>query len=101
MGLSSGEIYLGAIGPPDYARPDIVGEVVTIAFLTRNWAETHTQSGIAATAAVTAGLDDSVDIVRTTAVEFKGMPYPVHLCELRESEDKECSWPTQLTSILW
>jgi class 3 adenylate cyclase len=88
IGLSSGDIYLGAIGHPDYARPDIVGEVVNIAFLTRDWAETHTQSGIAATAGVVAGLDDSVEIVQTTAVEFKGIPYPVHLSELCETEKR-------------
>jgi transcriptional regulator with XRE-family HTH domain len=87
FGVSSGEIYLGAIGHPDYARPDIVGEVVNVAFLARDWAETHTQSGIAATASVTEGLDDRCDceVVQTTDVHFKRMNTPVQICELRET----------------
>jgi len=87
FGLSSGEIYLGAIGHPDYARPDIVGEVVNVAFLARDWAETHTQSGIAATASVTECLDDRCDyeVVQTTDVHFKRMNTPVQICELRET----------------
>lgn len=84
IGMSCGEIYLGAIGHPDYAHPDIVGDVVNVAFLTRDWAETNTQSGVAATSAVTDGLDDGYEIVQTTAVNFKRMKSPVHVCELRE-----------------
>jgi class 3 adenylate cyclase len=84
IGLSSGEIYLGAMGHPDYARPDIMGEVVNIAFLARDWAETHTQSGVVATARVTEPLADRFDIVQTSAVHFKGLQHPVCLCELRE-----------------
>jgi class 3 adenylate cyclase len=84
IGLSSGDIYLGSMGHPDYARPDIVGEVVNVAFLTRDWAETQTHSGIAATASVTEALDESFAIVQTVEVHLKGIPTPVRLCELRE-----------------
>jgi transcriptional regulator with XRE-family HTH domain len=48
IGLSCGEIYLGSVGHPDYCRPDIMGEIVNIAFLAAAWADRHTQSGIAA-----------------------------------------------------
>jgi class 3 adenylate cyclase len=84
IGLSSGDIYLGSMGHPDYARPDIVGEVVNVAFLTRDWAETQAHSGIAATASVTEALDESFAIVQTVEVHLRGIPTPVRLCELRE-----------------
>jgi transcriptional regulator with XRE-family HTH domain len=84
IGLSSGEIYLGAMGHPDYARPDIMGEVVNVAFLVRDWAETHTRSGIAATVWGPDPVNDRFDIAQTAAVHFKGLQHPVCLCELRE-----------------
>ncbi|NIA13430.1 MAG: helix-turn-helix domain-containing protein [Nitrospiraceae bacterium] len=49
VGLSSGPIYLGAVGHPDYARSDIMGQVVNIAFLTQQWASGHAPDGVAAT----------------------------------------------------
>ena len=72
------------MGHADYARPDIMGEVVNVAFLARDWAETHTRSGIAATTWGTDPLDNRCDIVQTAAVHFKGLQHPVCLCELRE-----------------
>ena len=89
IGLSSGEIYLGAMGHPDYARPDVMGEVVNVAFLARDWAETHTHSGIAATTCVTAHRDDNFDIVQTATVHFKGMSSSTCVCELRDKLCKE------------
>ena len=81
-GLSCGEVYLGTVGHPDYARPDIMGEVVNIAFLTLAWAETHAQSGIAATAAVATADEEAGAVGHETEVNFKGIPSPVRLCEL-------------------
>jgi class 3 adenylate cyclase len=91
IGLSSGEIYLGAMGHPDYARPDVMGEVVNVAFLVRDWAETHTCSGIAATTCVAAHCDANFDIVQTTTVRFKGMHNSTCVCELRDKLCKESS----------
>lgn len=82
IGLHSGEIYLGTMGHPDYAHRDITGEAVNIAFLIRNWAETHTTGGIAATTPVVDQLDDQCQIVQTTAVTFKGLDDPVDIHEL-------------------
>ncbi len=84
IALNSGEIYLGAIGHPDYARPDIVGEVVNVAFLARDWAEHHTCGGIVATAAVLDPHDDSVEIVQQTPVHFTNRDNPILLCEIHE-----------------
>ena len=74
------------MGHPDYARPDIMGEVVNIAFLTLNWAETHTQSGLASTALLTDHLDDAVAIVQTVRENFKDIDHPVEVCELRQRD---------------
>lgn len=82
LGLHSGKIYLGAMGHPDYARSDIVGEVVNVAFLTRDWAANRVQSGIAATTAVAEHLDQTFHLVRTTSVNFHNLGYPVKVCEL-------------------
>ncbi len=82
IGLHCGEIYLGAMGHPDYAHRDITGEAVNIAFLVRNWAESHLRGGIAATPSVADHLDDRAYAVRTTAVTFKGLDYPVQIHEL-------------------
>lgn len=81
VGLATGEIYLGSVGHPDYARPDIMGEVVNIAFLTAEWAEEHTKSGLAVTDAVLAGLDQPLRIGATAQVNFRDI---AHLVEVRE-----------------
>ena len=57
-------------------------QVVNIAFLARNWAETHVESGIAATPSVTDHLDASFNIVQTTEVNFQGIDYPIRISEL-------------------
>jgi transcriptional regulator with XRE-family HTH domain len=89
IGLSSGEIFLGSVGHPDYARPDIMGEVVNIAFLTSEWADAHTESGIAATQAFVeeaernAGLRPKVRVGGKHDVRFKGVSERVALYEVK------------------
>lgn len=38
LALHSGPVYLGAIGHPEYARPDVIGDTVNTAFLVMLWA---------------------------------------------------------------
>ena len=89
IGLSSGEIFLGSVGHPDYTRPDIMGEVVNIAFLSAGWADTHTASGIAATHAFAeeitrnAGLRSKAQVGKSTDVRFKGVAERVALYEIQ------------------
>jgi class 3 adenylate cyclase len=35
--LSTGEVYLGSVGHPDYAKSDVIGETVNRAFLLLQW----------------------------------------------------------------
>jgi class 3 adenylate cyclase len=89
IGLSSGEIFLGSVGHPDYARPDIMGETVNIAFLTSEWADAHTESGIAVTHAFVqevtrnTGLRPKMRAGKKNDVRFKGVSERVAVYEVR------------------
>jgi transcriptional regulator with XRE-family HTH domain len=82
IGLSTGEIYLGSVGHPDYAKPDIMGEVVNIAFLTLDWAQKNAESGVAATAAVLEGNEAPVATGKTEEVSFRGISDLRTVCEI-------------------
>lgn len=88
VGLSSGEIYLGSVGHADYARPDIMGEVVNIAFLTQDWADKKAESGLAATGEFMKSLSQSakkkVKTGRREDVRFRGVSRQVNVCELHQ-----------------
>ncbi len=82
IGLSSGEIYLGTVGHPDYARPDIMGEVVNLAFLTMAWAETNADSRIAATDRTVSRIGGKIETGKTEPVQFKGISSKVQVKEI-------------------
>lgn len=82
IGLSSGEIYLGTVGHPDYARPDIMGEVVNLAFLTMAWAETNANSRIAATDRTVSKIGGKIETGKTEPVQFKGISSKVQVKEI-------------------
>lgn len=82
VGLCSGEIYLGSIGHPDYARPDIMGETVNIAFLLMQWAETEVSSGIAAARSVLDGTETVVGVGKPKRLNLMGIDRPVEVCEV-------------------
>jgi class 3 adenylate cyclase len=89
IGLSCGEIYLGSVGHPDYCRPDIMGEVVNIAFLAAAWADRNTESGIAAMQPLAEemsrnpGLKSRARVGKKHDVRFKGVAEHVSLYEVR------------------
>lgn len=83
VGLSHGEVYLGAVGHPDYMRPDVMGQVVNSAFLTLEWAEKNAKSGIAATKAVMIGIEEQPKHGKYHKVNFMGIERPVEVCELK------------------
>jgi transcriptional regulator with XRE-family HTH domain len=82
VGLSSGEIYLGSVGHPDYARPDIMGSTVNLAFLTLEWAEKNATSGVATPKEMVDGQPLEVKIGRTASVNFLDIDRTVEVCEL-------------------
>lgn len=81
IALHSGEIYLGAIGHRDYARPDIMGEAVNTAFLARAWAAAHFSTGLAVTEAAAKLLKDRSALKRPRAAEIKGVAGTLKLYE--------------------
>jgi class 3 adenylate cyclase len=85
IGLASGPVYLGAVGHPDYARPDVMGETVNAAFLTMQWAETHASSGVAATAVVVEAVGAACAACTAGVgrkVRFHGIRQPVTVHEI-------------------
>lgn len=82
VGLSSGEIYLGTVGHPEYARPDIMGEVVNLAFLAEAWAETNASSRIAAVDRTILALGKKVTTGKSEPVQFKGIGSKVQVQEI-------------------
>ena len=82
VGLNTGEIYLGSVGHPEYARPDIMGETVNIAFLTMEWAETKSASRMAAPARMLVGIEPAPAVGKKAKVNFMCSERPVEVCEL-------------------
>lgn len=82
VGLSSGEIYLGSVGHPEYARPDIMGEVVNLAFLTMTWAEANATSLIAATDQTIQRIGKNLPAGKSEPVQFKGIRSTVQVQEI-------------------
>jgi class 3 adenylate cyclase len=83
IGLADGPVYLGAVGHPDYARPDVMGQVVNAAFLTLQWAESHSESGLTATEAVFESLPAEQRGEKGHRVELRGVERPVTVYEVR------------------
>lgn len=82
VALSSGEIYLGAMGHPDYARPDVMGEVVNLAFLTLDRAENSQSSGIFITDPVSQNLGERFSLGSPNQVDFKGIEKKITIYEV-------------------
>ncbi len=82
IAISAGDIYLGSVGHPDYKRPDIMGEVVNIAFLALGWAETECRDGIAVTPAPDVKVPDGILIGKSETVNFKSISHPVVVQEI-------------------
>ncbi|HUT57491.1 MAG TPA: helix-turn-helix domain-containing protein [Phycisphaerae bacterium] len=82
--LHVGEIYLGALGHPDYQRPDIIGQTVNTAFLCMPWVVAHCRSGIGVTEAVVAELG-AEGFDRAGKVKVAGAEGPITVYEPAEA----------------
>lgn len=89
VSINRGEIYLGTVGHPDYARPDIMGEAVNVTFLTRMWAESHSARGVVATGDVLDVCEAKFTSNLLEEVSFDGLDAPVALYEVTRAEEKE------------
>jgi transcriptional regulator with XRE-family HTH domain len=79
--INYGEIYLGSIGHPDYAAPDILGQAVNTAFLAMPWVAANTETGIGITESVYGRLRCSDDYAKCGDVPILGIESPVTIYE--------------------
>jgi class 3 adenylate cyclase len=79
--LHQGEIFLGAMGHPDYARPDIIGQTVNTAFLAMPWVARHCPSGIGVTDAVRQDLSGAHRLVWRGEIAVPGVQSPLIIYE--------------------
>lgn len=79
--LHRGDIYLGAIGHPDYSEPDITGDSVNTAFLTMSWVARNVKSGLGLTQAVVDELSDVSQLIPHSPVTIPGLPANVTIYE--------------------
>jgi transcriptional regulator with XRE-family HTH domain len=82
IGVCSGDVYFGSVGHPDYARPDVIGETVSIALLAMDWAVEHTKTGVVVTASTMEAMDDTVTAGPYTDVHLSGISHAVSLIEV-------------------
>jgi class 3 adenylate cyclase len=81
IALHSGDIYLGTIGHPDYARLDIIGETVNAAFLAMSWIAEHCKTGIGLTDAVARALPEGISLSRRRDITVLGAETPLTIYE--------------------
>lgn len=79
--LHVGEIFLDTIGHPDYARPDIIGEAVNLAFLVMPWVAANCPTGVGVTEAVVHALEDEGAFERSGEAPILGEADPVAVYE--------------------
>jgi transcriptional regulator with XRE-family HTH domain len=86
IGIGTGQIYLGSIGHPDYKRPDVIGEPVSIALLAADWAAEHTAAGIACTACTLDATDEgsggAPPAGKAVEANLPGIEHSVRLIEI-------------------
>jgi adenylate cyclase len=81
IGMSSGPIFLGKLGHPDYARTDIMGETVNLAARMGGWTG-KTGSGIAATEYTVDPIRNLLEVGLSETREVKGFARPIAVYEI-------------------
>jgi len=84
--LHAGEIFLGSVGHPDYARTDIIGQTVNTAFLAMAFVATHCAGGIGVTDAVVEELSEGAACVERGRVTVVGVSEALTVYEPRRDE---------------
>jgi class 3 adenylate cyclase len=79
--LHSGDIYLGAIGHPEYAHPDIIGRTVNTAFLAMHWLVENGRGGLGITQSVADSLEEDAVLGPPAEAKIMGLDEPVTIYE--------------------
>ncbi len=82
--IHRGQIYLGSIGHPDYARPDILGETVNTTWLVSTQVAGCCRTGVGLTAATAEALgeEETGRIRQAGEVDVRGLGAPVTVYEV-------------------
>lgn len=83
ISLNAGPIYLGTIGHPDYARTDICGETVNLAFLIMDWVAQHCSSGIGFSESIADRLAQDVPLRKHANISIEPLSIRVAIYELK------------------
>ena len=81
--LSSGDIYVGSIGHPDYSSRDITGETVNLAFLIAPWVGKNCKSGIGITSSTAANFGKKFVLGKTAKVSVPALRSRIGISELK------------------
>jgi len=82
--LHSGDIYLGSIGHPEYARADIIGDAVNTAFLVLHWVSANAKSRLGITEMVKEKLEGGdFKLSKPTGVRIQLMNRTVSVYEVK------------------
>lgn len=79
--LHQGDIFLGTMGHPDYARPDIIGKTVNTAFLVMAWVAKHCPTGVGVTDAVRTHLTHTEGLLERGQITVPGVQSPLTIYE--------------------
>ncbi len=83
VSLATGDIYLGSIGHPDYARPDIAGDTVNTAFSLMEIAESYDTARIVANESCVNQLQKKYEIKGPEKRELTYFPDPVNVYQFQ------------------
>ncbi|MBE7462405.1 MAG: helix-turn-helix domain-containing protein [Planctomycetes bacterium] len=81
--VHSGEIYLGPVGHPEYARPDIIGETVNIAFMALGCVPKEIKSRVAATEKTVELLEQKPRLGKPVNAPLRPMHASIRVYELK------------------
>ena len=79
--LHTGDIFLGTIGHPDYASPDVIGATVNTAFLCMPWVAANCKTGVGITAPVLKGLTNPDLAAKRGEIQVLGISEPLEIFE--------------------
>lgn len=82
IGISSGPVFVGKLGHPEYAINDIIGETVHLAVRTIGWIGQNAPSGIAATSFTVDPIRENLLIGNEERRQVKGIEKTISLFEI-------------------
>ena len=82
ISINSGEVFLGAIGHPDYQCSDIIGETVNKSFITLQWISKNLKSGVGFTEDTLNLLTNQYSYHTHSIQNTPGINYPFNVYEI-------------------